>query len=100
MTELPQSGLEPEFGRQTNLEVPSTAILFRGPSVPFVFLRLCLYLALAAGMSYGLHLLTAFLLPIGQHSLLHNRLLREESIELLSVLSAALAMCRIERRSF
>jgi CAAX protease family protein len=100
MVESQHPELEPDFGKQTSLEVPSTATLFRGSSVPFVFLRLCLYLALAEGISYGLHLLVASLVPVGEHSLLHNRLLREEGIELLSALSAALGMCRIERRRF
>jgi len=100
MTESQQSGLDPNFGREPVLEAPTTAALFRGSSVPFVFLRLCLYVALVEGISYGLHLLVALLLPGGEHSSLHYRLLRDESIELLSVLSVALVMCRIERRSF
>ena len=100
MVDSQQPELEPDFGEQTSIEVPSTATLFRGSSVPFVFLRLCLYLALVEGISYGLHLLAAILLPVGEQSLLHSRLLREESIELIGVLSTALVMCRIERRPF
>jgi hypothetical protein len=100
MTESQQPEVDPAFARQTSLEVPSTATLFRGDSVPFVFLRLCLYLALVEGLSYGLHILLAVLLPVGEHSLLHNRLLREESIALVSALSTALLMSGIERRPF
>lgn len=100
MAESPQSGLDPNFDKEPILEVPTTAALFRGSSVPFVFLRLCLYVALVEGISYGLHLLVAYMLPAGEQSVLHYRLLRDESIELLSVLSVALAMSRIERRSF
>jgi CAAX protease family protein len=100
MTEAQQPEREPDLDIQTSLEVPSTATLFRGSSVPFVFLRLCLYLALVEGISYGLHLLAAILMPVGENSLLHNRLLREESIELVSVFSTAILMCRIEHRSF
>lgn len=98
MTETQQPERDPDFDKQTSSAVPSTATLFRGSSVPFVFLRLCLYLALVEGISYGLHLFMAFLLPVGEHSLLHNRLFREESIELLSAFSGAFLMCRIERR--
>jgi CAAX protease family protein len=100
MTDTQRSGLDPDFGNHPSPEVPSTATLFRGSSVPFVFLRLCLYLALVEGISYAFHLFLAYLLPLGEHSLLHNRLLREESIELLSALSGALVMCRIEHRPF
>lgn len=100
MIDSQQPELQPDFAKQTSLEVPSTATLFRGSSVPFVFLRLCLYLALVEGISYGLHVLATILLPVGEHSLLHSRLLREESIELISVLSTAIVMSRIERRPF
>jgi hypothetical protein len=100
MSETPQLGLEPEFGKQADSEIPSTATLFRGSSVPFVFLRICLYLALVEGFNYGAHLVLGVVLQIGRPSLFHILVLQEESIALVSAFAAAFVMCAIERRPF
>ena len=100
MSEPEHPRIEPEPGRYVSLESPSTASLFRGPSLPFVFLRLCLYLALGEGLSYALQWTTRFILPLALYSSVPHRLMLRESIELMSALCAALVMSRLEGRAW
>ncbi|HVS88536.1 MAG TPA: CPBP family intramembrane glutamic endopeptidase [Candidatus Acidoferrum sp.] len=92
--------MEEARGSEAILEAPSTASLFRGPSLPSVFLRLCLYLALDEGISYALQWVARLILPSGPYSSLPNRMMLGESIDLMSAFFAALLMSRFEGRAF
>jgi membrane protease YdiL (CAAX protease family) len=100
MIEPAKPGLEEARGSEAILEAPSTSSLFRGPTLPFVFLRLCLYLALDEGISYALQWVARLILPSGPYSSLPNRMMFRESIDLISAFFAALVMSRFERRAF
>src|SRR5258708_800671 len=100
MRDPAKPGWEEARENQEILEPPSTISLFRGPSLPFVFLRLCLYVALVEGISYALQWISRFALPGAQYSSLPNRLMLGESIDLVSALSAAWVMARLEGRRF
>jgi membrane protease YdiL (CAAX protease family) len=100
MIEPAKPGLEEARGSEAILEAPSTASLFRGPSLPFVFLRLCLYVALGQGIGYALQWVARLILPSGPHSSLANRMMLGESIDLMSAFFAALVMSRLEGRAF
>jgi uncharacterized protein len=100
MIEPAKPGLEEARGSEAILEAPSTGSLFRGPSLPFVFLRLCLYVALGQGIGYALQWVARLILPSGPHSSLANRMMLGESIDLMSAFFAALVMSRLERRAF
>jgi uncharacterized protein len=100
MIEPAKPGLEEARGSEAILEAPSTASLFRGPTLPFIFLRLCLYLALDEGISYALQWVARLILPSGPYSSLPNRMMFRESIDLISAFFAALVMSRFERRAF
>jgi membrane protease YdiL (CAAX protease family) len=100
MIERPKPGLEEARRSEVILEVPSTASLFRGPSLPFVFLRLCLYLVLDEGISYALQWLAQFVLQSWLYASLPNRMVLGESIDLVSAFVAALMMARLEGRAF
>jgi membrane protease YdiL (CAAX protease family) len=98
MNEPPNTGLEAETDGRDPLGVPSTASLFRSASLPFVFLRMCLYVALAEGAGYALQEISGFIFPGEPYSSLPRRLLFGESIGLVSVLLAAWVMSRFEKR--
>jgi membrane protease YdiL (CAAX protease family) len=100
MIEPAKPGLEEARGSEAILEAPSTASFFRGPSLPFVFLRLCLYLALDEGISYALQWVAQLILPSGPYSSLPNRMMLGECIDLMSAFFAALVMSRFEGRAF
>jgi uncharacterized protein len=100
MIEPAKPGLEEARGSEVILEAPSTASLFRGPSLPFIFLRLCLFLALDEGISYALQWVARLILPSGPYSSLPNRMMLGESIDLMSAFFAALVMSRFEGRAF
>jgi membrane protease YdiL (CAAX protease family) len=100
MIEPAKPGLEEARGSEAILEAPSTASLFRGPSLPFVFLRLCLYVALGQGIGYALQWVARLILPSGAYSSLPNGMMLGESIDLISAFFAALVMSRLEGRAF
>jgi uncharacterized protein len=100
MSDPAKPGWEEARESQEILETPSTISLFRSPSLPFVFLRLCLYVALVEGISYALQWISRFAIPSAQYSSLPNRLMLGESIDLVSALSAAWVMSRLEGRRF
>jgi hypothetical protein len=100
MSDPAKPGWEETIENQEILEPPSTIGLFRGPSLPFVFLRLCLYVALVEGISFALQWISRFALPSALHSSLPNRLMLGESIDLVSALFAAWVMSRLEGRCF
>jgi len=98
MNEPPNTGLEAETDGRDPLGVPSTASLFRSASLPFVFLRMCVYLALAEGAGYALQGISRFIFPGELYSSLPRGLLFGESIGLVSAFSAACVMSRFEGR--
>jgi membrane protease YdiL (CAAX protease family) len=100
MIEPAKLGLEEVRGSEAILEAPSTANLFRGPSLPFIFLRLCLYVALGQGIGYALQWVARLILPSWPYSALANRMMLGESIDLMSAFFAALVMSRLEGRAF
>lgn len=100
MSDPPKPGWEEARENQEILEPPSTGRLFRGPSLPFVFLRLCLYVALVVGISHALQWISRFALSSALYSSLPNRLMLGENIDLVSALSAAWVMSRLEGRRF
>jgi membrane protease YdiL (CAAX protease family) len=100
MIEPAKPGLEEARGSEAILEAPSTASLFRGPSLPFIFLRLCLYVALVEGISFALQWAARMTLPSGPYSSLPNRMMLRESIDLMSAFFAALVISRLEGRTF
>jgi membrane protease YdiL (CAAX protease family) len=100
MIEPAKLGLEEVRGSEAILEAPSTANLFRGPSLPFIFLRLCLYVALGQVIGYALQWVARLILPSGAYSSLPNGMMLGESIDLVSAFFAALVMSRLEGRAF
>lgn len=96
MNEPPNTGFEAETVGRDHLEAPSTASLFRSASLPFVFLRMCLYLALAEGADYALQGISKFIFPGELYSSLPKRILFGESLDLVSALLAAWVMSRVE----
>jgi uncharacterized protein len=100
MSDPAKQGWEKTIENQEILEPRSTISLFRGPSLPFVFLRLCLYVALVEGISIALQWIWRFALPSALYSSLPNRLMLGESIDLVSALSAGWVMSRLEGRRF
>jgi membrane protease YdiL (CAAX protease family) len=100
MSDPAKPGWEETIQNQEILEPPSTISLFRGPSLPFVFLRLCLYVVLVEGISFALQWISRFALPSASYSSLPNRLMLGESIDLVSALFAAWVMSRLEGRRF
>ena len=100
MNEPPDTSLEAETEGRDHREARSTASLFRSASLPFVFLRMCLYLALAEGAGYALQGISRFISPGEPYSSLPRRLLFGESIGLVSALLAAGVMSRFEGRRF
>jgi len=100
MIEPAKLGLEEVRGCEAILKAPSTANLFRGPSLPFIFLRLCLYVALGQVIGYALQWVARLILPSGAYSSLPNGMMLGESIDLISAFFAALVMSRLEGRAF
>jgi membrane protease YdiL (CAAX protease family) len=100
MIEPAKLGLEEARGSDAILEAPSTANLFRGPSLPFIFLRLCLYVALGQVIGYALQWVARLILPSGLYSSLPNGMMLGESIDLISAFLAAFVMSRLEGRAF
>src|ERR1700732_2603459 len=98
MNEPPNTGLEAETDGRDPLGVPSTASLFRSASLPFVFLRMCVYLALAEGAGYALQGISRFIFSGELYSSLPRGLLFGVSIGLVSAFAAACVMSRFEGR--
>lgn len=100
MNEPPNTGLVAETEGRGDLETPSTASLFRSASLPFVFLRTCLYVALAEGTGYALQWVSRIIFPSELYSPLSGRILFGESIGLVGAFFAAWLMSRFEGRRF
>jgi membrane protease YdiL (CAAX protease family) len=98
MSEPPNTGLEVRTDGSDHLEAPSTASLFRSASLPFVFLRMCLYVALAEGTGYALQWVSRIIFPSELYSPLPRRILFGECIDLVGAFFAAWLMSRFEGR--
>src|SRR3981081_3322383 len=90
--------LNPEGSPRTS--PPAENRVFQSPSLLFVFLRICIYVALATGISFALRWIMATLLT-GERSLYSPKsLLIAEGSSFAGVFAAAVAMSRLEGRSF
>jgi uncharacterized protein len=74
--------------------------LFQSPALVYAFLRLCIYLALAYGISFALPLALKPFLRRAISPLAPRLLMAGELIGLTGVLAAAWIMSRLEKRSF
>jgi membrane protease YdiL (CAAX protease family) len=91
--------LNPEGSPQTS-PPPAESRVFQSHSLLFVFLRICIYVALATGISFALQWIMATLLT-GERSLYSPKsLLIAEGSSFAGVFAAGVAMSRLEGRSF
>jgi membrane protease YdiL (CAAX protease family) len=72
----------------------------RSSALPFGFLRICLYLILGEGLSYGLLRIAALLFRGASSPYAPQLLMAGEIIALVSTFSAAWVISRLEERSF
>jgi uncharacterized protein len=99
MTDSPLSHVEDSPGAAGS-GVPAEQSLFRSPSLPFGFLRVCLYLILGEGVSYGLRWIARFFVSSGLSPFAPQLLMAGEIVVLVGVFSAAWVMSRLEKRPF
>ena len=91
--------LNPEGSPQTS-PPPAENRVFQSQSLLFVFLRICIYVALATGISFALQWIMATLLT-GDRSLYSPKsLLIAEGSSFAGVFAAGVAMSSLEGRSF
>jgi uncharacterized protein len=81
-------------------EPPALDSLFRGNGLPFVFVRVCVYLILGDAVTYGLTWVARFFLAPESAAFSPRFLLTHEFIALAGSFSAAYVLSRLERRSF
>jgi uncharacterized protein len=79
---------------------PAESRVFQSQSLLFVFLRICLYIALATGISFALQWIMATLLTAERSLYSPKTLLIAEGSSLAGAFAAAAVMSRLERRSF
>jgi membrane protease YdiL (CAAX protease family) len=79
---------------------PKEQGFFRSPALPFGFVRVCLYLILGNGITYGLLWLARSFLKDGLSPYAPQRLMAGESTALLGAFSSAWLMSRLEGRAF
>src|SRR5258708_35594437 len=89
-----------------NVEGPPSTIpprenrLFKGQAIPFVLLRICIYIALAAGISFALQWIAAALSG-GERPIYSPRnLALSEGALMAGALAAGLVMSQLEGRPF
>ncbi len=90
----------------SNVEGPPPTIpprenrLFKGQAVPFVLLRICIYIALAAGITFALQWIAAALSG-GERSIYSPKVLAmSEATLMIGALAAGLVMSQLEGRPF
>src|SRR6267154_1355861 len=90
----------------SNIEGPPQVIpprenrLFKGQGIPFVLLRICLYIALAAGITFALQWIAAALSG-GERSIYSPKALAlSEGVLMTGALAAGLVMSQLEGRPF
>ena len=93
-TSLTPEGLPPAE------QAPAEHGVFQSASLLFVFLRICIFIALAIGISFALQWITASLLPVDRSLYSPMTLALSEGGSLAGALAAGLVMSRLERRSF
>jgi len=79
---------------------PEEQSFFRSPALPFAFVRVCLYLLLGNGITYGLLWIARFFLKGGLSPYAPQHLMAGESAALIGAFSSAWLMSRLERREF
>jgi CAAX protease family protein len=90
----------------SKIEGPPQAIpprenrLFKGQAIPFVLLRICIYIALAAGITFALQWIVAALSG-GERSVYSPKALAlSEGVLMTGALAAGLVMSQLEERAF
>src|SRR5258706_11618226 len=90
----------------SNVEGPPQAIpprenrLFKGQGIPFVLLRICIYIALAAGITFALQWIAAAL-SAGERSIYSPKVLAMSEAALMTgAIAAGLVMSQLEERPF
>jgi uncharacterized protein len=97
MTDSPLTNPEDSHGPAGSSVLAEQSVL-RSASLPFGFLRVCLYLILGEGLSYGLLRIAAFFFRGGPSPYAPQLLMAGETIALVSTFSAAWVMSRLEER--
>jgi uncharacterized protein len=80
------------------IETPPGPNFFRKPDLPFVLLRVFLYLILAEAFTYEFFWIASFFRPNGQPSFTTQYLMTSECIRFVGVFAAAWVMSHLERR--
>ncbi len=90
----------------SNVEGPPQVIpprenrLFKGQAIPFVLLRICIYIALAAGITFALQWIAAALSGGGRSVYSPKALALSEGVLMTGALAAGLVMSQLEGRPF
>ncbi len=79
---------------------PSTPNFFRNPDLPFVLLRVLLYLIQVEAFTYEYFWIAGFFAATARSAFTPANLMTSESVSLAGVFSAAWVMSRLEKRSF
>jgi len=83
-----------------HFDQPATVSFFRKPGLPFVFVRLCMYLILGEGAAYVLRLVLRSYLSRGFNQTSPQVIFLAEFLALLGALFAAFVLSHLERRGF
>ncbi len=83
-----------------HFDQPATVSFFRKPGLPFVFVRLCMYLILGEGAAYVLRPVLRSYLSRGFNQTSPQVIFLAEFLALLGALFAAFVLSRLERRGF
>ena len=100
MTDSPLTTKTQESTGAVVSTAPEEQSFFRSPGLPFGFVRVCLYLILGNGITYGLQWVARFFLKRGLPPFDPQLLMAGESVALLGAFSSAWLMSRLERREF
>src|SRR5690242_8095019 len=83
-----------------HFDQPATVSFFRKPGLPFVFVRLCMYLILGEGAAYVLRPVLRSYVSRRFNQLSPQFMLKAEFLALLGALVAAFVLSRLEQRGF
>jgi membrane protease YdiL (CAAX protease family) len=79
---------------------PWTPNFFQNPELPYVLVRLFLYLILVEAFTYEFFWIAGFFIPNARSSFTPVNLMTSESVSLAGVAAAAWVMSRLEKRTF
>jgi membrane protease YdiL (CAAX protease family) len=94
------TSLTPPGPPQVEQAPPPEHGVFQSPSILFVLLRICIFTALAIGISFALQWILVTLSPADRSPYSPINLAISEASSLAGAFAAGLAMSRMERRSF